>query len=177
MKKWHGLVLGGAFALLICSGSSLAQPPAPKPGPEHDALKKFEGDWDATVSLMGTDSKAVASYRLGFGGFWLTEEFKGEFAGARFEGRGTTGYDPFKKKFTGFWIDNVNPSLFYVEGTLDQDGKVLTATGTGTGPDGKPMKMKNVYEFKDSDNFVFTMYNVTDGKEQEAFKITYQRKK
>jgi hypothetical protein len=37
--------------------------------------------------------------------------------------------------------------------------------------------VKSVYDLKDHDNFVFTMYNLTDGKEQEVLKITYQRKK
>jgi hypothetical protein len=114
---------------------------------------------------------------MGFGGFWLTEEFKGEAAGSKFEGRGTTGYDPFKKKYVGTWIDSMNPTMMVVESNYDADGKRFTGTGTGTEWDGKPMNLKTTYDIKDADNFVFTMYHVVDGKEQEAFKITYQRKK
>src|SRR5262249_35902359 len=147
-----------------------------KPGPEHEKLKKLEGEWDATVAFAGSESKATASYKMTLGGFWLTHDFKGEFAGMKFEGKGTTGYDPVKKKYVSSWVDSMSPSMMLMEGNYDKDGK-YTETGDGPGPDGKPTKMKSVYDFKDDDNFVFTMYMVADGKDQEAFKITYKRKK
>src|SRR5262249_55745212 len=136
-----------------------------------------EGDWDATVSFMGADSKATATYKMDLGGFWLFMSFHGEFAGQKFEGRGTTGYDPIKKKYVGTWIDSMSPNLMVMQGAFGKDGKTYTETGEGTGPDGKPMKTKSVYEFKDDDTFLFTMYSVDDGKDQEMFKITYKRKK
>jgi len=71
----------------------------------------------------------------------------------------------------------MSPTLMVMEGSFDKDGKTYTETGDSTGPDGKPMKMKSIYEFKDNDNMTFIMYNVTDGKEQEMLKITYKRKK
>jgi hypothetical protein len=43
--------------------------------------------------------------------------------------------------------------------------------------DGKPAKLKNVYEFVDKDTLLFTMYSVKDGKDQQMMKITYKRKK
>jgi hypothetical protein len=153
-----------------------AQPPAPpKPGPEHELLKKFEGTWDATVSAMGKESKATATYKLDLGGFWLTEDFKGTFEGQKFEGRGTIGFDPIKKKYVASWVDSMSPSLFVLEGTFDKDGKTLTETGEGP-MEGKMTKMKNVYEFKDKDTIIFTMYSIQDGKDQQMFRITYKRK-
>ncbi len=163
--------------LLLGGLRAVAQPPAPKPGPEHEMLHKFAGDWDCTVAFMGQESKATAHSRVILGGFWLVENFKGEFGGAPFEGRGTMGYDPVKKKYVGSWIDSMSPSLFVMEGEYDKDNKCFTETGEGPGQDGKLMKMKNHYEFKDADTIVFTMYMVADGKYQEAFKITYHRKK
>ena len=40
-----------------------AEPPVPKPGPEHALLKKFAGDWDATVQFQGKESKATSHSR------------------------------------------------------------------------------------------------------------------
>jgi hypothetical protein len=161
---------------LVLAAPIAAQPPAPKPGPEHEMLKtKFVGDWDVTVSMGGMQAKAAATYTMDLGGFWLTEKFLGEFAGQKFEGRGTLGYDPIKKKHIATWTDSISPALIVLEGTFD--GKTLTSTGEGPGMDGKPTKLKNVYEFPDKDTIVFTMYNLGGGKEQEMMKLTYKRKK
>jgi hypothetical protein len=148
----------------------------PKPGPEHALLKKFAGDWDATVSFPGGESKATSRSAVVLGGFWLITNFRGEFGGAKFEGRGTMGYDPRKKKYVSTWVDSMSPSLLVMEGSFDKDGKTYTETGEGPGPDGKPSKMKSVYEFKD-DGLVFTMYTVAEGKDQQMLKIVYKRKK
>ena len=140
-----GLVLG------LCVAAVAAQGGPAKPGPEHEKLKKFEGQWDATVSFAGGESKATATYKLGLGGFWLQHTFKGEFGGAPFEGRGITGYDPHKKKYVSAWADSMEPNLTLMEGTFAEDGKTYTETGEGYGMDGKLQKMKSVFEFKGPD--------------------------
>lgn len=155
-----------------------AQPPMPKPGPEHEQLKqKFVGDWDVTVSFAGGESKATASYKMDLGGFWLTEDFRGDFQGQKFLGRATTGYDPLKKKYVSTWVDSMSPSLLVLEGGFDKDGKTFTETGEGPGADGKLAKLKNVYEFPDKDTIIFTMYGAKDGKDEQMMKLTYKRKK
>jgi hypothetical protein len=154
-----------------------AAPTVPGPGPEHELLKKFAGDWDATVTFQGKESKAVSHNRVTLGGLWLVVHYKGEFAGAPFEGMGATGYDPAKKKYVSTWIDSMSPSLMVMEGDFDKEHKTYTETGEGPGADGKPTKMKSVYEFQGDDTMVFTMYSIVDGKDQEAFRIAYRRKK
>jgi Protein of unknown function (DUF1579) len=164
------------LALVIWALPLAAQQP-PKPGPEHEMLKKFEGTWDATMNFGGMESKGTAKYKMALGGFWLLDEFTGEFGGGKFEGKGATGYDPIKKKYVTAWIDSMSPTLMVMEGNFDKEGKTYTETGEGPSPEGKLQKMKSVIEFKDDDNMVFTMYTVADGKDQEMFKITYKRKK
>jgi Protein of unknown function (DUF1579) len=176
----RGLVESLSVCLLVLTAGAIslsAQPPAPTPGPEHEKLKKlFEGDWEATVNIMGNEMKATTSYKMILGGFWLRESFTGEFGGMKFEGRGTTGYDPAKKKYIATWIDSASPSLIMLEGSFDQDDKVFTETGEGFGPDGKAGKLKTTYVFKDGNAIDYTMYRVADGKDQEIMKITYKRK-
>ncbi len=161
------VVLGGLPAA--------AQAPA-KPAPEMDALKKFEGSWDVTVLFNGQEMRGTSVYKLGFGGFWLTQDYTGDFGGMKFEGRGSTGYDPNKKKYVGTWIDSMSPALTIMEGEFSNDGKTYTETGEGPGPDGKPAKMKNVCEFTGNDTMVFNMYMVNDGKQVEVMKLTYKKK-
>ena len=166
-----GLVLGALTSALV------AQPPMPKPGPEHDMLKKLEGDWDAAAKFGDMESKGTATYKMGLGGFWLLLDYKGDFGGMKFEGKGATGYDPNKKKYVSTWVDSMSPSLMTMEGAFDKEGKTYTETGEGIGMDGKPQKMKSTIELKDNDTMLFIMYTVAEGKDQEMFRINYTRKK
>ena len=162
------------LASSVASRADEAQPP--KPGPEHEKLKALVGDWDCVVKFGGMEMKGTATYKMDFGGFWLVEEFKGE-GPMKFEGRGTTGFDPIKKKYVSTWIDSESPAMMVMEGEFSKDGKTYTETGEGPGMDGKPQKMKSVVQFKDKDNIAFTMYTVADGKDQEMLTVTYKRKK
>jgi hypothetical protein len=166
-----------AFVLVAVGARPAAGQAPPKPGPEHEKLRQYEGEWDAKVSFAGGESNATATYKVGLGGFWLLSHFKADLGGMPFEGRGLTGYDPHKKKYVSTWADSMEPNLTVMEGNWAADGKTYTETGEGVGPDGKLQKLKSVIEFKDKDNFVFTMYKVVDGKDEQMLKITYRRKK
>jgi hypothetical protein len=163
--------------VVVALGVRTAAGQGPKPGPEHEKLKKFEGEWDAVVKFGGGESKASASYKLTLGGFWLQSHFKADFGGMPFEGQGLAGYDPHKKKYVSTWADSVAPHLMVMEGNFAADGKTFTETGEGMGPDAKLQKLKSVYEFKDKDTIVFTMYKVEGGKDEQMMQITYKRKK
>jgi hypothetical protein len=155
----------------------------PKPGPEQEALKQLAGEWDAVVKCTGPDgqpqeSTGTYSAKLDVGGYFLITEFKGKMLGMDFHGRGINGYDPFKKKYTGTWVDSMSPSLYSVEGEFDKAGKVLTEKMEGPNPEGKPMKMRMVTELKDKNTFVQKMYMTgPDGKEMLGMETTYTRKK
>jgi hypothetical protein len=157
---------------------ALAQAP-PKPGPEHDLLKRLVGSWDATVKFGPLEGKGVMTYKMELGSLWLTSKFKGEFDGKPFEGRGFDSYDAAKKKYVSVWFDSMVTSPMISEGTFDKEGKVMTLIGHGPpGPDGKPSKVKSVSEMKDNDHIVATMTMLDkDGKEQPMGTMTYKRKK
>jgi hypothetical protein len=165
--------------------AALAAQEMPAPGKEHAWLKALEGVWDVHCKFtMAPDQapvemKGVETARVGLGGFWLTAEFKGEMAGAPFEGRSTLGYSPFKKKYVGTWIDGMVPHLFVSEGELDATGKILTMTAEVIDPaTGKPGKERWVTEIQDADTHTFTFYgHGPDGKERKTGEIRYTRKK
>jgi hypothetical protein len=169
--------------VVVCAASVLVAPAAvaqepPKPGPEHALLKRTEGTWDATAKIGDQESKGTMTYKMGLGGLWLVGEFKGEFMGAKFEGKGLDTYDPAKKKYINVWVDSMSTAPMIMEGTYDKDNKVLTTTGEGPGMDGKMTKYKGVLEHKDNDTMVYTMSNPgKDGKDQNMMTITYKRKK
>jgi hypothetical protein len=173
-----------ALALLVLSaGGTLAQD-FPKPGPEHEQLKQLAGVWDAQVKFYpqpGTaaqESKGESTAKLDVGGFFLVTEFKGQMFGGQFQGRGITGYDPNKKKYSGVWIDSMSPAIYHTEGAFDKSGKIYNETMEGPDPEGKPMKMRMTTEFKDKDHMHFKLFGPgKDGKEQLVMEIAYTRKK
>jgi hypothetical protein len=97
-----------------------AAPPAgfelPKPTPQHLALAKEAGTWDATVESFENPgappivTKGSEVSKMAQGGLWLVTEFHGTFMDQPFEGHGITGYDPAKQKYFGVWTDSMTPS-------------------------------------------------------------------
>jgi hypothetical protein len=162
-----------ALSGLITSAASTQEPP--KPGPEHEVLKKQVGTWDATMKMEGMESKGVATYKMDLGGLWLASTFEGEFGGMKFSGRGMDSYDAAKKKYVGVWVDSMSTSPMVMEGTYDKEKKTLTMTGEGPGMEGKPTKYKAVSTMPDDDTINFGMY-IADSP-QPAFTIVYKRKK
>jgi hypothetical protein len=171
-------VLGRVLPLLTVGGLVGLAQEMPGPGPEHEALKRHEGEWIATVKSPEGDSKGTMTSKVECGGLWLASDFRAEFGGMPFHGRGFDGYDPVKKKYVSVWVDSMSTRPMLLEGTMDAAKKTLTMIGEGPGPDGKPVKYKNVTHFPDADHQTFTMHMVdADGKETKMFTIEYVRKK
>jgi hypothetical protein len=166
-------------AVLVPSAARSQEPGLPKPGPEHAHLKAMEGVWNAEmVTPDGSKSKGTMTYKMEVGGLWLTSDFKGEFGGAEFTGKGLDSYDAKKKKYVGVWVDSMITSPLVMEGDLDEKTHTLTMHTEGPGPDGKLQKMKMVTTMPDKDHIHFEMFMPgADGKEVSGFKINYTRKK
>lgn len=161
-------------AALVFAPVVSAQEP-PKPGPEHEVLKKMVGDWTMTLKAGGMESKGTTTYKMELGGLWLTSKMECDLFGMKFAGHGTDGYDATRKKYVGVWVDTMSNSPMLMEGAYDKATKTLTMVGDGPGPDGKPTKHKTVSTLTDDDTINFAMY-MGDGKEP-MFTIVYKRKK
>jgi hypothetical protein len=163
-----------AMAAVLAAPAAQAQD-FPKPGPEHEVLKKLEGNWDLTMKFAGMESKGSMVYKMDLGGLWLTSSLEGDFGGMKFSGKGLDTYDAASKKYVGVWIDSMSTRPMTMEGTYDKATKTLTMIGDGPGPDGKPTKHKTVSTMPDDNTINFSMY-MGDGKEP-MFTIVYKRKK
>ena len=159
---------------LVAAPAARAQEP-PKPGPEHEVLKKHVGTWDLTMKFGGMETKGTSTYKLDLGGLWLSSHIESEIFGKKFHGHGMDSYDAAKKKYVSVWFDSMSTTPMTMEGTYDAGKKTLTMSGDGPGMDGKPTKHTSVTEWKDDDTLHFSMY-MGDGKEP-AFSIVYKRRK
>lgn len=164
-----------ALVAVAVFGAAAAAQEFPKPGPEHEMLKKMEGNWDLVMKFGGGESKGTVTYKMDLGGLWLTGNLESELFGAKFQGKSLDSYDAGKKKYVGVWIDSMSTHPMFMEGTYDKDKKTLTMVGEGPGMDGKLTKYKSVSTYPDADTIDFSMY-IGDGKDP-AFTITYKRKK
>src|SRR4029079_17734002 len=93
-----------AVTTVFVAPAARAQEP-PKPGPEHEVLKKMVGDWDLTMKFGGMDSKGKVTYKMGLGGQWLVSDLESELLGSKFYGHGMDTYDAASKKYVSVWID------------------------------------------------------------------------
>jgi hypothetical protein len=157
------------------------------PGPQHKMLEESVGTWDAEVKMWmngptgePTVSKGTSENKMVFGGRYLQQDFTGDMMGQPFVGTGFTGYDNFKKKYVGFWIDNMSTGMSTMTGTLDKDGKSVTMWGKMDDPmtGQKDKKIKYTTRFSDKDTQVFESYDVTAfGDKKPTMVITYKRRK
>jgi hypothetical protein len=185
MKKTFGAVA----ALALSAGLTWAavrsqEPQMPKPQKEHEFLQHFVGTWEgASKFRMAADqpwmeSKGIETNTM-LGGFWLVSEMKSEMFGQPWRGLGTTGYDPYKKKYVSTWVDSMMPCLSVGEGTVDAAGKVMSVTISSTDCEsGKPCTMRMTQEIKDKDTTTWSMFMTgKDGKEFECMKGESKRRK
>jgi hypothetical protein len=153
-----------------------------EPGPYHDHLNVFEGNWKATVKHWRGPgepevSEATIKYEWILGGRFLRETVKGAFEGEPFEGFGLIGYDNAKKQYCTVWCDNMSTGIYTSHGTCDDSGKVFTYYSTHTNPvTGEDEKGRSVAKVINDNTFVSTMYGIDeDGNQQNRLEITCNR--
>ena len=154
------------------------------PGQAHALLKPFVGSFNVTSTMWqapGTPpevSKGTSENTWVLGERWVQQHFKGEVMGMPFEGIGFTGYDNFKKKYVGTWIDSMSTMHMVSTGTADASGKTFTATGTVDDVvTGKPATFREATKVIDANTHVMEMFGADKtGKEFKMMEIVYTRK-
>jgi hypothetical protein len=177
MRRMFGWIVLVTIAALIAGSTVKAQPP--RPGPELEHLKQLVGTWDATIKMtgFGSESKGTMVYKMDIGGMWLVGNFKGDFGGMPFEGKGLDTYDPTSKKYVGVWVDSMSTKPMVMTGNLDKGAGEMVMTGEGPGAEGKMQRVKTVMKMEGNDAITFKMYAPgPDGKEAEMMTIHYKRK-
>jgi hypothetical protein len=157
-----------------------------KPTEQHKMLLEHEvGDYDVEVRtyMAGPDAEPAISKGtdkvVKVGDVWVLSEFKGDFGGLPFTGRGITGYDPHKKKFVGSWIDSMSASMMVLEGDYDAATKTLTMFSESTDPAGNRAwaKLTTLYKEDGTKLFTLAMAPEKDGEYVKAMEVVYSRKK
>jgi hypothetical protein len=157
---------------------------AATPGDAHKMLEPLTGSWTVTSTSWQTpggppekgSGTSESSWILG--GRFVREDFTGKFGGMDFQGLGYTGYDNFKKKYVGTWMDSMGTMIMVMTGSADPSGKVFALTSTiDDVMTGKPMKVRMVTRVVDENKHVMEMFGPDkSGKEFKMMEIVYTRK-
>jgi hypothetical protein len=155
-----------------------------EPGEFHKHLQPLVGSWNASVKWWmapgapANEAKSTEEVKWILDGRFLQQEVRGEMMGKPFMGLGLIGYDNYKKKYVGAWIDSMSTMIWNSQGTCDATGKVITLAGEFDDPaTGKKKKARGVTRIIDDNNHIMEWYESgPDGKEFKSMEITYTRK-
>lgn len=154
-----------------------------KPGPYHERLARRIGKYDTemTVYGMGAPMKSTgeAEIRWLIEGRWMLTESKYSMMGQAARGYAIEGYDNFKKKYVGMWVDSLSTALLTMSGTASRDGRTEAMWGLMdepmTGEVGKHVKY--VTRVISDDRFVFEIHDLAIGGDRtKVVEIVYTRK-
>jgi len=154
------------------------------PGAGHKALEPMIGTWSVSTTMW---EKPGAQPQTGggtaentwvLGGRFVRQDFEGEFAGMKYQGLGFTGYDNYKKKYVGTWMDTMGTMMMHMQGSGDPSGKVFTLGSTvDDAMTGKSIKVRTVTRIVDANKHVMEMFGPDPaGKEFKMMEIVYTRK-
>lgn len=163
-----------------------------QPGPNHEALKMFAGEWNATSkwympgqppSVSSAESKA----EMVLGGRYVHHNYEGQFEmpgpdgkmqKMDFHGVGMMGYDNYQKKYVSIWTDNMSTMMFMETGDYDAAKHEFTMHSSYPDPmkGGQMTKSKSVIRFHSPDKYTLEMHKeMAPGQWHKEMEIEYVR--
>ncbi len=155
------------------------------PGEAHKKLDVLVGTWNAKNSMWMDPTKppqvseGVGENKWILGGRFLEQRFEGTMMNMPFSGIGYTGYDNYKKRYVGTWMDTAGTAMMNSSGTFDATGKVLRTTSRMDDfTTGKVVTIRSTLAIVSKDEVRMEMFGPgPDGKEFKMMQIVYTRKK
>lgn len=169
-----------SVAMTFCGKFSQAQQQgAPRLGPEHAALQKMEGTWDAVVTVLGgVKAKGEMTYKMECGGLWRERDLKFTLGQLSLHTKGLDTYDAAKKKYVSVQIDSTTTTPSVLEGTYDDSMTTLTQTGEARDFKGAPEQIKQITKHVDDEHLTVEIFRVfQDGKERKMVTAEYTKRK
>jgi hypothetical protein len=197
--KAVGMSAALALALGVLAGlgraGDIESPPSPdtllkalaeagKPGPEHQKLQPFVGDWTFTLRVWTDPSQPQAEVtgtverRWILGGRFIQESVQGEYKGKTFEGLGLLGYDNAQRKFTAVRACGLCGTISHGLATCDESGTKFVCAKEECCPlTGQKVQGRDEIRVENNDRIVMSMYRTVQGKEVKAMEIVSLRKR
>lgn len=163
------------------------------PGEAHRQLDKFVGSWDIQVrmwapgiNLPPREAKGTCEIKWILGKRFIMAEHQGEtrvpdaqgnLKKAPYTALSLTGYDMYRKRYAGMWMDSFNTQILKVDGTANGPGTVFTLYGKMDEPslDIRGRIVSYVLKVVDADTRLLEVHRRYKGGEQKILEITYTR--
>ena len=152
------------------------------PGPEHELLQRFIGDWTTSTRLPmfpdGEPTEGRTSFRWLMDGRFLISEGDTSMMGMPFQEAMLLGYDRFKMSYVATFLSSMDTAIRHAEGDLTRDGKTLIVYGTLdeylTGEHDKMVKY--VFRFRSDDEMVLEVHDLPIGETNTmVVEVTFTR--
>lgn len=158
---------------------------AATPGDAHKKLEPIVGTFAVKTKSWMDPSKppeetvGTSENKWVLGNRYVEQRVEGQMMNQPFSGIGYTGYDNYKRKYVGTWMDSMGTMIMISTGTMDASGKKLTSWSTIDDVVlKKPVKIKALLTIVDNDHHFFEMWGpAPDGKNFKMLEINYTRKK
>lgn len=151
-----------------------------QPGPNHEALQGFVGEWEITVE--GPTRTGGPLEKVGEGSGTIAWVLKGRFLEWRatlaldeqsIEVIGYVGYDQVARQYQGLWIDDINTGMTPMHG----DGDPRRAAGIVLDPIERRVAARKRMRIVDRDTLAIEIIGVdATGEEVVARRSTYRRR-
>jgi hypothetical protein len=158
-------------------------PPADGPGALHKKMVGLAGSWEVDVTYVLNDGERKGTARCEshwiLGGRFLQQEYSSNFMGKPFTVLQLLGYDNQKKKTIELMMDNLSTSVLHNEGSISDDGKVITNEGESLDHQtGKPVKLRTVTTIIDQDHYTLEWFRPgASSKDEKVVSMTHRRRK
>jgi hypothetical protein len=179
----YGLVAAPTLSYSQDRGDQRQTVRADSPGAVHEQLRGLAGTWDVTIQYKIGDKqhegKATCEAKSIMDGRFLQQDYNSIFQGKPFHVLQLLGYDVPRKKTIEIMLDNLSTGVMHNEGSVSEDGKVITNLGGNLDPlTKKPYKIRTVYTIEGPDQFTLEWFRTEDGgKEEKVVSMAHNRKK
>lgn len=153
---------------------------ATQPSEHHKRLDSLAGSWDVVVRFKygsgpEREGKASSEAKWILGGRFIQQEYKSESGQVTLQ---FVGYDNQKKKFFEVKMDNMDTGVLLTEGTVSEDGKVISNAGNRTDPvTGETKRLRTVTTLLDRDHYTVEWFQVDGaGTEQKVVTMIHTRR-
>jgi hypothetical protein len=134
----------------------------PKPGPGHQKLHVFGGNWQGSETMLpspfgpGGTATGRMSARVDIDGFFVISDYVQEKEGkVGYRGHGVYGYDPQTDEYTWYWVDSMGMPSAVARGKWLGD----TLTFEASYPNGRG---RYTYRWQGDDKHIFQIENSLD---------------
>jgi hypothetical protein len=192
MNQYHRTLIALVLTLVVNGQALHAQPAGPAlggPGPEHEKLAAYAGDWDVKIDMGGGPAamkyEGASESRMIVGKRFLQIEYQAKGSSGDLEGMFTIGFDGRHDHYALFAVDSFGTYFVSSKGKADEATGKIRMLGTDDDPMMKAMgftkEFVHVLDLRGPDEFAIEIHFIDtrtpERREIKFMEYVFTRKK